>query len=101
MVTRADLPPGDQAVQAAHAALAFSVRHPDIAASWDREGGSLLFLCARDETALRWLLDDSGQAGHPAVPFYEPDLGNALTAVAVWDAARLCRKYPVALRSEQ
>jgi hypothetical protein len=98
-VTRADLPPGYQAVQAAHAALAFAVRHPGIAASWDREGGSLLFLCARDETALRWLLDDAGQARKPAVPFREPDLGNALTVVAVWDGARLCRKYPIALRS--
>ena len=31
------------------------------------------------------------------MPFCEPDLGNALTAVAVYDARRLCSRYPLAM----
>ena len=98
MVTRADLPPGMQAVQGAHAALEFSVRHPDLVSAWARDGGSLLFLAAADELALCWLLADAERDGHQAVPFCEPDLGNALTAVAVYGAARLCSRYPLAMR---
>ena len=97
-MTRADLPPGAQAVQGAHAALEFSVRHPDLASAWAREGGSLLLLAAADELALCWLLADAQRDGYQAVPFCEPDLGNALTAVAVYGASRLCSRYPLALR---
>lgn len=99
-MTRADLPPAVQAVQAAHAALEFSVRHPAAAAAWAAAGGSLLILAARDELALCWLLDDAARSGHPAAAFREPDLGGALTAVAVHQAGRLCARYPLALRGE-
>jgi hypothetical protein len=99
-VTRADLAPGVQAVQAAHAAVAFAVRYPDIAAAWE-PGGYLLLLAAPDELHLHWLLADAQGAGHSAMPFHEPDLGNELTAVAVHDAARLCAGYPLALQSPQ
>jgi hypothetical protein len=97
VVTRADLPPAAQAVQAAHAALEFSVRHPATAAAWADAGGSLLVLAARDELALYWLLDTAGRGGHPTAAFREPDRGGALTAVAVHEARRLCARYPLAL----
>jgi len=55
-----------QAVQGAHAALVFSVRHPDVVSAWARDGGSLLFLAAADELALCWLLADAQRdAGVP------------------------------------
>jgi hypothetical protein len=96
-VTRADLAPAVQAVQAAHAALAFSVSHPDTAAAW-APGGSLLLLACAGEHELRWLLADAARLGRQAVPFHEPDLGGALTAVAVYEAPKLCRRYPLALK---
>jgi hypothetical protein len=96
-VTRADLPPGTQAVQGAHAALEFAVRHPDLVSVWARGGGSLLFLAAADELALCWLLADAERNGYQAVPFCEPDLGNALTAVAVHGARRLCSRFPLVM----
>jgi hypothetical protein len=76
----------------------FAVRHPDLVSAWARDGGSLRFLAAADELALCWLLADAGRDGYQAVPFCEPDLGNALTAVAVYGAARLCSRYPLAMR---
>lgn len=96
-MTRADLPPGTQAVQAAHAALAFAVTHPGRAAAWSRAGGFLILLAARDEAALHDLAAAAGAAGFPAAAFREPDLAGALTAVAVHGAARLCARYPLAL----
>lgn len=97
-MTRADLPPGVQAVQAAHAALDFAVRHPELTSGWHEASNTLVVLAAADELALCWLLDDARRRQLVAVPFHEPDLGDALTAVALEpQAARLCSKYPLAL----
>lgn len=53
-----------------------------------------MLLQAPDVLALCWLLADSQREGLRAVAFYEPDLGNELTAVALEGAAaRLCRKF--------
>jgi len=69
-----------------------------VVSAWARDGGSLLFLAAADELALCWLLADAQRDGHQAVPFCEPDLGHALTAVAVYGADRLCSRYPLLMR---
>lgn len=84
-----------QGVQAAHAALAFSVEHPELTADWS-PGGTLLLLAAPDELALCWLAADAERDGLPSASFYEPDLGGALTAVAVYGAGKLCSRYPLA-----
>jgi hypothetical protein len=85
-------------VQAAHAALEFSLRHPAAAAAWARDGGFLLLLAAGGELALCRLAADAGQGGYPAAVFREPDLGGQVTAVAVAGAGRLCSRYPLALQ---
>lgn len=96
-MTRADLPPAVQAVQAAHAALDFALTHPEISRDWHVSSNTLAVLAAADEIALHELLERA--AGIPAVAFHEPDLGGALTAVALGPAGRkLCRKYPLALQ---
>ena len=57
-----------------------------------------MFLAARDEQALTWLAEDAADAGHAHTRFREPDLDDALTAVALEPAAhRLVRKLPLAL----
>jgi hypothetical protein len=48
----------------------------------------VVLLAARDELALGWLVDDAVAAGLAAIRFHEPDLGGALTAVALEPAAR-------------
>ena len=91
-MTRADLPPGTQAVQAAHAAIGFAVTHPHLLA------GTVALLCARNELELCWLLESARRDRVTALPFYEPDLGGALTAIALEPAGRrLCSKYPLAM----
>jgi len=55
-----------------------------------------VLLEASDVLDLCWLLGDSQREGIRAVAFYEPDLDNELTAVALEGAAvRLCRKFPL------
>jgi hypothetical protein len=88
LVTRADLPPGTQACQAAHAALDFAVTHPGVIRDWHLVSNTLVLLTARDELTLGWLCDDVAAAGHRIVRFHEPDLAGALTAAAFEPAAR-------------
>lgn len=97
-MTRADLPLAVQAVQAAHAALDLAVAHPELTSAWHASSNTLVLLAVPDELALCWLLEDACRRQLIAVPFHEPDLGDALTAVALEpQAARLCSKYPLAL----
>lgn len=98
LVTRADLPAGDQAVQAAHALTEFTFEHPEAAESWHRASNTLAFLVAPDEAALQTLLDRAFDRGLRASAFREPDLGDALTAVAIEpEGSRLVRSLPLAL----
>jgi hypothetical protein len=85
-------------VQAAHAALAFAIRHPQFTGEWDAASGTLVLLAAEDELALCRLLDRAVRDGSPAVPFREPDLGGALTAVALLGAPQAAlARLPLAL----
>jgi hypothetical protein len=98
VVTRDDLPAGAQACQAAHAALAFAVVHPGVVYGWHISSNTLVLLAAPDEMSLGWLCHDARAAGLRAVGFHEPDLGYALTAVALEPAAhQLVSRLPFAL----
>ncbi len=100
LIVRQDLPPGDQAVQAAHALRQFVEAHPDIDKKWHRESNTLALLAAPDEKALARMLDRAFDLGIRAAAFREPDLGGSLTAIAIEPAgARLCRGLPLALRA--
>ena len=102
MVTRADLPPGIQAVQAAHAVIEFAITHPRLTAAWHAASNTLVILVVPDELALGWLEQDATAAGLRVAPFHEPDLGDALTAVAIEPAAgRLLRRLPLALDARE
>lgn len=85
MVTRSDLPIGDQAVQAAHAAIDFCFEHPGVAKGW-HESNYLVLLAVPDELRLWRLVDGAGDLLHTR--FFEPDLGGALTAVCFEPRAR-------------
>lgn len=80
MVSRRDLRPGAQAVQAAHALADFSVAHPDAFREWHQHN-YLVFLSVADEAELQGLHDRLSAAGCPVTSFREPDMGGALTAV--------------------
>lgn len=99
VVVRADLDRAQRAVQAAHAAVDFCMVHPEAAAEWHRTSNTLAILEA-PLGALRDLLVQASADGVPACPFHEPDMGGALTAVALgphrW-TRRLTRTFPPAL----
>ena len=57
-----------------------------------------MLVAAEDELALGRVLIDARRAGLRVAPFYEPDLGGALTAVAIEPAGhRLAARLPLAL----
>jgi len=98
LVTRSDLLPGQQAVQAAHSLHTFASEHRTVYESWLDESQTLAFLAAPDEIALRELLERAEWAEVPVAGFLEPDLHGALTAVALGPSGkRLCRRFPRAL----
>lgn len=67
----------------AHAALSFSLRHPRITAQWQQDSEHLVVLCAADEPALYDLWCKAQNLELVAVAFFEPDLDDALTALAL------------------
>lgn len=82
------MPPATQACQAAHAAVEFSLTFPLLTADWHASSGVLVLLAARDELDLGRIRVDVADAGLRNVPFHEPDLDGALTAIAVEPAGR-------------
>ncbi len=99
LVTRSDLEPGPQAVQAAHALREFAALHPELDKHWYTTSNTLAFLAAKDETSLEKLIEKATAKGVACAPFREPDLDNALTAVAFApDARRILSHLPLALR---
>lgn len=98
LVTRADLPPGSQAVQAAHALREFAAAYPELDKLWYERSNYLAFLAVPDEATLSRLLRRAKERLIPAVGFREPDLGESLTAVALAPKAKgLVRGLPLAL----
>jgi Peptidyl-tRNA hydrolase PTH2 len=82
------LPAATQACQAAHAAVEFCLTYPRLTEHWHTSSGALVLLAARDELDLSRIRADLAAAGLIAVPFHEPDLDGALTAIAVEPAGR-------------
>jgi hypothetical protein len=99
-VVRANLSPGQQATQACHALRQFAEEHPAIDREWHRESNHLALLTVDDEEALTCLLERARRSGIRHVVFREPDIGDALTAIALEPGAgsrRLCRGLRLAL----
>lgn len=100
LVTRRDLPAGQQAVQAAHALRAFVDGHPSIDRAWYSASRTLVLLAARDEASLAALASEAAARGFSVAPHHEPDHGGALGAIALGpEAGSLLRKIPLALSS--
>jgi peptidyl-tRNA hydrolase len=100
LVTRADLPPGAQAVQAAHALQLFNIENPEVARAWHKESNYLALLAVPTEADLARLYTKAERRGIPVSAFREPDLGDSLTAIALAPspgARSLTRAIPLAL----
>ena len=101
LITRADLPPGAQAVQAAHAFREIVERHPRIEGEWYKKSNTIALLAVRNEQELLALLRMARDREIPHALFREPDLSSQLTAIALApceQARRICRSLKLALR---
>lgn len=83
ILSRADLPPGLQAAQAAHAAFEFSLAHPDVMRKWHEDSSYLILLSVPDEDTLLAWAEACTAAGVETALMIEPDLGDEATALAV------------------
>ena len=100
VIVRADMPPGCQASQLAHAAQEFCFAHPALAQTWREVSNRIALLAAPDVAALEALALRAGDHGVALAMFRDPDEAPELTALALapGDVARkLCRKLPLAL----
>ncbi len=103
VVVREDLPPGPQAVQAMHAFRQFQEAFPGLERNWFDTSNHLALLSVRNEDALRGLVARASIWRIRHVGFHEPDLGDALTAVAFEPgriSGRLLRDLKLALHRE-
>lgn len=99
VITRSDLLPGARAAQSVHAALAFAHEHPDVEAPWHEASNNLVLLEVPDEAALLALGEAAKRRGVACSLFTEPDLNDALTAIALGPEGRpLVSCLPLTLR---
>jgi hypothetical protein len=76
------------------------VKHPELLADWHARSNTLVVLAVEDEPALLRLERDAHDGGYRVAAFREPDLGYALTALALEPAGRrLVRRVSLALSS--
>jgi hypothetical protein len=98
LITRRDLPPGARASQLCHAQRAFQASHEAVERAWFETSNTLALLEVKNEEALMRLAWEATMAGVPWSYFREPDLGHAVTAIALGPAgAQLVRRLPLAL----
>jgi peptidyl-tRNA hydrolase len=101
VVTRRDIAPGYQGVQSQHAAIQFAFDHPERAAEWFKVSNYLAWLSVEDEVELMRLITSAQDAGLRWSAFREPDVGGAITAIAIEPhpkTAELCKGLPLSLR---
>ena len=98
VVTRRDLSPGQQAVQALHAAADHNRLHPIEAQRHARMSNTVVLLAARDERELAFYYYLASKYTK-TTPFFEPDLDNSLTAFAAAPSPRhdIFAELPLAL----
>lgn len=100
VVTREDLPPGQQAVQSIHAVVAWTSTWPDLSRAWELGSNTLALLSVPDEHDLYRLLSRARRKGLRHVEFREPDRGFEITAIVLEpgeESSRLCARLPTAL----
>lgn len=98
LVVRRDLSPGRRAAQLCHAMRQFADDHPAAERVWFEASNTLVLLEVDDEPALAVLASAATKDGIAVSRFHEPDLGGALTAIALGPSARsLVRRLPLAL----
>lgn len=100
-VTRRDLLPGYQAVQAAHSAIEFQYQFPDIAKQWNEQSKYLVFLSIENEIQLKKLIEKANTRKIKFTIFKEPDINNQITSITFEpskESQRLCSNLSLMLK---
>ena len=101
VISREDLSPGYQAVQSAHAAINFQYQYPKIAKNWNSKSNYLIFLSCKSQDELIQYKNKFDLAGLLYTLFYEPDINNELTAIAIEPSEKtkkICSNLPLLLK---
>jgi peptidyl-tRNA hydrolase len=88
-------------VQAAHASIEFQHEHPEIAKEWNMNSKYLVFLSVENEKELQKLLIKIQFKDLKHSIFFEPDIGNQMTAICVEPGEttqKLLSNLPLALK---
>lgn len=99
IITHSGLPPQYQVPQAVHAAIQFANDYPKEQEKWFKASNTVVILAASDEQSLHKLTEKLDINGLKYSKFFEPDIGNALTAIAIVPspcAKRFCSSLPLA-----
>ncbi len=100
-VTRKDIFPGYQLVQTAHAAAEYIIKHRDESEKWSRDSNSIITLSVKNLNDLQNLSEKLKNLGIKVAEFYEPDIENQLTAIALLADNEIRKKLsylPLALK---
>ena len=95
------MPASYQSVQSIHVAVDFVFQHPEQAGVWHDISNSLAFLSVKTEEELFNKISQLDAAGIKYTAFREPDVGYAITAIALEPGEQtkeFCRKLPTALK---
>lgn len=100
LVTRRDIPAGYQAVQSCHATRQFTADYPELDGEWFEKSNYMCLLSVENERELMRLLVLAHDHGLRSSVFREPDVGGAITAIALEPhpkSQELCKQLPLAL----
>jgi peptidyl-tRNA hydrolase len=101
IVTRADLSPGQQATQSAHAAFEYAMAHTLATREWFDKSTYLVLLSVPDKESLYELSYEFDGMYHSV--WHEPDMNDEMTAIAIGPsdkASRILANFPLTLRRE-
>lgn len=94
--------PGYQAVQSSHALIDFIFRYPEMCLQWHNDSNYLIQVVCKNESELIKYKELALKRGIKLIEFFEPDLDNQLTAIAL-EPTELSRKLisnlPLMLRN--
>lgn len=102
-VTRDDISPGYQAVQSIHAAIQFTQEYPELTNEWYTSSNYLVSLTVKNESELLKLAYRARDHDLKVSMFYEPDIGNKLTAIAIQPSEitqKLVRRIPLLFKNK-
>jgi len=98
------LPAGLLVAQCCHAVSKFYEEHPDLAKDWYLNSNYIVILASKDKSSLECLQAVLTNNKLKLSSFYEPDIGDELTAIAIEPnekAKALLSSLPLALRNKE